>query len=248
MEMKRRGFTLLELVIYVGLGALALGAILSLFMISRSAQQQTYTSSLVSGRVYTALRMLRRDLQETALASIEVYPNANDSAENPGLSMAGAYLGDKPTLEVSAFGAPRWEHTVFYTLKPQTGKTGTLVRWTKNYDTVNLLPQLDLSPPSAIDAATERTLVEDLLLPNLTIENVGEGGSYDSGPQGGLEVSYIRRNNGEAGEETLTTENPRSGDAADNTRLVQVKLKLLRDESHSKPSLFTMVLRVTPRY
>ena len=246
--MRTRGFTLLELVIYAALGALALGAILSLFVISRSTQEQAYTSSLVSGRVYTAMQILRRDLQATALSSIQVYPNTNQSGELPGCALASAYLGDDNELQLNAFGAPRWEKTVFFTLKPKTSLTGTLVRWEKDYSNIDLLPQLDLAPPSGIAQATQRTLVEDVLLPDKTVENVGPGGSYESGKQGGFEVSFIRRAGGEEGEETLTTENPREGDPANNTRLVQVKIKLLRDETRSKPSLFTMTLRVSPRF
>ncbi len=112
MAMRRRGFTLMEIVVYTALGALALFAILTMFFITKSAQQQSYTSSLVSGRVYTALRYLRQDLQETALASIKVYPDSSNIRDPPGMSMASAYLGNGTNPELSICSAvmpSRWK-------------------------------------------------------------------------------------------------------------------------------------------
>lgn len=252
MALTRRGFTLTELVVYGGLSFVVLAVLLSVFVVARRTQQQAYTSSLVGGRTYSAMEVLRRDLQSTALATIEVYPNEGNSSEAPGCSMAYAYAvegDDEGQMSINTYGAPLWQGSVFYTVQKQRGqKVGSLVRWEKKKASQDFLPSLTTIMPSQIELANSRVLVEDVMLPGQTIEGVGDEGQYESGEAGGFQVEFVRRSGGEDGDESLTNVNPRDGDPADNTRLVQVTLKILRDEDTSRPSLYVLKLRATPRY
>ncbi|MGE0491546.1 MAG: type II secretion system protein J [Vulcanimicrobiota bacterium] len=249
MALNRRGYTLIEMVIYIGLFAVAMVTIGSVYILSSRTQKQVYADALVSGRTGSALDVIRKDLQTTALASITAYPNKTSSTEAPGLSMAGAY-DDKRNFVINDYGAPQWDSTVFYTVKKTNAKTGTLYRWQEDVsdkDKLPQLPQLSSMLPSALKD-NSHALLENVLLSNLTIDGVGEGGKFDTGDGGGFEVMFVRREGGEDGTESLTAENPRTQPANGNTRLVQVTLKILRDEGSSPPTLFTQTIRVTPRH
>ena len=67
--MKRRGFTMVELVIYFGLSVMVLGVLLSVLFTGRSNFEATSSSYLVSQDAEAALRWLKSDLQEAALGS-----------------------------------------------------------------------------------------------------------------------------------------------------------------------------------
>ncbi len=245
MAMKR-AMTLIEIVVYFGLFALAAATLTTLFIISSRTQRQVYADALVSGRTASALAVLRRDFQATALASITAYPNASESGERPGVSLASGFNKDGH-FSVNAFGAPQWDANVYYTLEPQTDLTGRLVRWEQEVSSKNFLPQLAPSLPSS-QGTKQHTLLENLLLPNKTIEGVGEGGSYSSDEHGGFEVKFVRREGGPSGTESTSAENPRSQAASGNTRLVEITLRVLRQQSSYPPSLFVQTIRVCPRH
>lgn len=240
----------MELAVYAGLASLALLAIVSLFAISKRTQRHTYSSYLVGGRVASAIRVLRRDFQMTALPSIQAYPNSGDSGERPGASFVSAYSLDKGDFQVNDYGAPKWVKHVFYTIRPDAdAKSGQLVRWEQGIDPVTLLPELASKLPSDITGDDQRVVLENVVLPSVTIDNVGEGGSYTASEWGGFEVKFVRREGGEAGAETLTSENPTtSDDPEDNTRLVDITLRTVSDERSNTPTLYEIKLRVCPRY
>ena len=112
MEVKRysslrRGFTLIEIVIYFGLSAMALGVLVSMFIIASRTQQQTYSQYLVGGSLSSTVHLLRRELQATALSSIKVYSDGT-----PGFSCASAY-DSEGNFSVNGYGAPNWKKHVF---------------------------------------------------------------------------------------------------------------------------------------
>ena len=118
MRHRHRGFTMIELVVYFALSSIVLLTLVGIFKISNRSQQATYSSYLVGGRTYSALSVLRRDLQNTALSAIEAYPQKGSSSEPPGMSCPSpfGFSGDeKGQLQISPHGSPDWQKMVHYT-------------------------------------------------------------------------------------------------------------------------------------
>lgn len=226
MAMKRRGFTLIEIVVYFGLAVVALGVILSIFTVATRTQQQTYSQYLVGGSLSTTVRLIRRELQATALSSI-----MNEEGV-PGFSCASAYDNDgKFTL--NGYGVPNWQKHVFYRLDD-----GALIRWSQDMAEVNMLPS-----PTAIALAEAggngRSVMSGLLPANKAV-----GSLFEASPYGGLEISYVRR---EEGVDSLSKVNPRDSEEYDtHTRLVEVTLRTFEDRS--EPDFSEIRFRVCPRY
>ncbi len=227
---RKGGFTLIEMVVYFGISVVALGVIVSLFTVAQRTQRQTYSQYLVGGSLSSTVRLLRRELQATALASIQVYPQDGGS---PGLSCASAYDSDGK-FTVNGYGVPHWQKHVFYSL----GENGSLSRWKKDIPEPNLLPVKALALPS--DLGTDGSSIMSGLLPaNKAVEGIHEASKF-----GGFEVSFVRRTDGE---DTLTQVNPTdSTDYDSHTRLVQVTIRTLEDRS--QPDFSEITFRVCPRY
>lgn len=246
-----KGATLIELVIYFALSTLVVMTIASVFRIAKSTQQATYSSYLMSGRTYSALTILRRDLQNTALSAITSYPNSSDNGEAPGMSCPSPFGAEgerKGELHVNPYGSPEWKKTIHYTVQKKGNHVGALLRWSKKIETTDLLPLKGTLSPSQVEGDQGKGLLEDVLLANQSISGVGENGQYTTGPEGGFSVRFVRRQGGEDGPESLSAENPSTQAASGNTRLVDVTLKILRDEKRSQPSLYVLKLRACPRY
>ena len=251
MRHRHRGFTMIELVVYFALSSIVLLTLVGIFKISNRSQQATYSSYLVGGRTYSALSVLRRDLQNTALSAIEAYPQKGSSSEPPGMSCPSpfGFSGDeKGQLQISPHGSPDWQKMVHYTVQKTSGKVGSLLRWSSEFKPDNFLPERAPGLPSAIQGDQGNALLEDVLLANQAVTGVGEGGQYTTGPAGGFEIQFVRREGGEAGEESLSSANPRGEDARGNTRLVQATLRILRDQKSSEPTLYVLKIRACPRY
>ena len=230
---KQRGMTLMELIVYMFLAVLACVLLWSFQKITRSTQQASSATYLVNGETETCIDWIRRDVNETALASIQVYPNTGDSTEAPGISMVSnrAFADDeKGKLLVNKWGAPLWDKHVLYTLDFSAGQqTGNLVRWEREIANKNLLPVLAENLPSVGIKDTGRVVLRDVLAPNVTVEGVGPEGQVVTDDFGGFRAQFIRRLGGSDGEEVLTTINPTAGNPRDNTRMLEFELKILQD-------------------
>lgn len=230
MAMKR-GFTLIEMVIYFGLSAVALGLIASIFAVAQRTQRQTYSQYLVGGSLSSTIRLLRRELQATALSSIQVYPESGGTS--PGLSCASAYDQDGK-FTVNGYGVPKWDKNVFYNLDDK----GSLARWTKTMNEQNLLPNRATDPASDLGGDRSSTIMSGLLPPNTTVEDF-----YPASPVGGFEVNFVRRDNGV---DSLSRVNPSDSDQYDtHTRLVEVTLRTYDERQHNFSEIS---FRVCPRY
>ena len=213
MEM-RRGATLIEIVIYFGLSVVALGIIVSMFTVAQRTQRQTYSQYLVGGSLSSTIRLIRRELQATALSSIVNQENA------PGFSCASAY-DNEGDFKVNGYGVPHWQKHVYYHLDT----SGSLIRWNKDIPDANFLPT-----PSSTSPWLAGTAVGDDI--------------YEGSPFGGLELSYVRRENGQ---DSLSKTNPRdSEEYSSHTRLVEVTLRTFEDRS--EPDFSEVTFRVCPRY
>ena len=232
----QRGMTLVELIVYMALAVLA-GVLLWGFQnVTRSTQQATTANYLVSGETQTCVDWIRRDVNETALASIQLYPSAGAPSEAPGMSLVSnrAFAEDtrgKPL--VNSWGAPQWDKHVLYTLDFSAGETtGNLVRWEREIATKNLLPVLADILPSGDAQGRARVVLRGVLAPGVTIDGVGASGEMTTDEFGGFRSQFVRRLGGSDGVEQLTTVNPTAGNARDNTRLLEFELKILQDSDY----------------
>ena len=228
MAITRRGFTLIEIVVYCGLSVVALGLILSLFTVAKRTQQQTYSQYLVGGSLSSTIDLIRRELQATALSSIVVKEGT------PGFSCASAY-NSEGNFVPNPYGAPRWQKNVFYHLE----SGGSLVRWSKEMPPDTFLPLPSTLSPSQVEGSSGRSVMSGLLAPNKAVKGIFEGSPY-----GGLELSFVRR---DEGEDSLSKVNPKdSNDYDKHTRLVEVTLRTFEDRS--EPDFSEVSFRVCPRY
>lgn len=227
---KQQAMSLIELIVYMALAVLA-GVLLWAFQnITKSTQRASTASYLVSGETETCLDWIRRDINETALASIQVYPSTGAATEAPGMSFVSnrSFADSKPL--VNSWGAPQWDKHVFYTLDFTAGEqTGNLVRWEREIANKNLLPVLSELLPSNAAQDKQRVVLREVLAPNQTVSGVGSGGELVSDEFGGFRSQFVRRAGSSGGAETLTTINPTAGHARDNTRLLEFELKILQE-------------------
>ncbi|MFA5506436.1 MAG: type II secretion system protein [Vulcanimicrobiota bacterium] len=228
----QRGMTLTELIIYMALAVLACVLLWSFQKITFGTRQASAATYLVNGETETCINWIRQDVNETALASIQLYPSEGSPSEAPGMALVSnrAYseeLRGKPL--VNNWGAPRWDKHVLYTLDiPSGAQTGQLVRWEREIAPKNLLPVLAEVLPSTFTDRS-RVVLRDVLAPHTTVEKVGREGRIETDEFGGFRSQFVRRVGGSGGEEVLTTVNPTAGNPRDNTRLLEFELKILED-------------------
>lgn len=243
--MKRRAWSLVEIIMYVGVFLLAMLAITSLYTLARRTQDSSNSSILISGPAEVALANLRHELQQTALASVVAYPNPSAPNEAPGLAFASA-LNTK--MDVNAYGVPRWNHHVYYTLVA-TGDVSKLVRWDQPFATMDFLPQLPLAKPSS-QGSKPRTVLDHLVSPNANVLGLLDQPKYKADGFGGFRVQFITRTGGEGGAQGLTSINPskNQANAADITRLLEVELKVCQRSTMGKPDFYIIRFHVAPAY
>lgn len=248
----QRGMTLMELVIAFAL-SIAAGLLLwSVTNILRGSQHAASSSTLVSGETETAIEWLRRDLSESALASIDVFPNAERPDQPPGVAMASNRAYD-PALKgkplVNRWGAPQWDKHVLYTLRREGSEdpTGPLVRWEREMNPKTYLPVSSPVLPNAVDGDKQRVVLRDVLAPNLSGTDFGPEGSGVTDGSGGFRLQFVRRAGNGAGAESLSNENPRRGNPSENTRMLEAELKILQRES-GKPHYYSIKFRVGAFY
>ncbi len=229
---KQRGFTLIEIIVYCALSIAALVVLISMVQVIRRTGDHTYAQYLVSGNMATTIRMIRKELQATSLASITSY--GATSGQAPGFSCVSAY-DDKGEFKLGSYGTPHWQKHVYYTLN----NAGVVTRWTQNIADKNYLPSLAPSVSATPSPDGEsKALMNDALPPNKAVGTHHPASSY-----GGLEVGFVRRN---GATETVVPQNPRdSANPEQNTRLLQVTLRTLEE---SGPNFLEVKFRVHPRY
>lgn len=237
MAMSRRGHTLIELVIYFFLSVAAGLIVLQLFLLAQRSGDRAYATYLVSGNMATTIRMIRKELQATSLASVTSY--GSTAGQAPGFSCVSAY-DDKGEFQLGAYGTPHWQKHVYYTLDNK----GAISRWTTDIADKNFLPTL-AAAPGAPDASTGKVLMQDALPPNQAVGSSKDPDKWHpASSYGGLEVGFLRRDNAS---ETVVPENPRdSTEPEKNTPLIQVIVRLF--EAERGPNFMEIKFRVAPRY
>ena len=254
----RRGFTMIEVMVYVVMAGMASLAVGALFSLGRKFQNTTIAGYLVSGQTDTALRWIRKDLQETALTSITTYPNGSSGAQPPGCSFVSPREpagGPDSTLNTSVYGKPRWVKFVLYSLKDQgDGRRGELVRWELPFTEAqkDFVPHTCATLPNAFtEGKYRRVLLRDVLLPSQKVSNLKGMPDYQTDQNGGFRVQFVQRTGSEAGVETLTTVNPGDNTQAqqpsDHHTLVNVRLEILADDKFY-PTFYQIEFKVHPKY
>lgn len=196
---RRRGFTLVEILIYAFLSLLILATVTALFSTGRGHYQAASTSFLIGKEAEVGLRWIRADLQGAPLTSIRLYPRTGFSTEPPGCSFVSA-RGEDGTLQLSDAGVPLWQRHVFYTLvREGNGNTGSLVRWEKPLAAPAPEPSATAVLPSSL-GGSQRALLRGLAWPGSELEGLGR-----LGPGGGFALRFVRQT--PDGEE-LVEENP----------------------------------------
>lgn len=250
--------TLTELVVYGALASLLLALLASLFVVGRRTSETTTANYFLSRDTETALNYLRRDLQQSALATL-------GSQKTPEVAIWGAsalQLDDTAKLAAGENGNPTWTNQFYYRIVPgQRPFTGALERGVLDSTLIPAAPA-NLGGSSAglavyWDAAPtqwgtqgkqKHMVLNNVLLPSVKLIELGSSGVIDD--YGGLRLRYVRRAGGEGGAETLADANPRSNmaDFASNTKLVEVELKIMTTTSTGKPSYYSIKSRFCPLY
>lgn len=232
---RRRGLTLTEVLIASVL-ALMVGLLgLSLLRLMSKASRETTSSYLISRDLEDFQRILRNDLQQTALASIQVLPLEGKAAPLPSLSCLTCLdAAGKPVLGED--GRPEWSGWVVYRLLASDKGAARLER--RVIRRSGALP--DLCPNLGASTSESRTLLTNLLPPGIAVASAP--------PQStGFQARFVRV--GGQGNYELSDQNPaRSQDPRGNTRLVEVQVSLVEGLESSTPSFLQIPIRVSPRY
>ena len=267
---ERRGFTLIEMIVYMGLSVLLLGLVATFFKVSRRQYEATSSSLLIGQEASLAVQWIRRDLQETALSTIRV---TRDGSSQPGLPAMSfvASTEDKSSrsFKVSRYGTPDWNRRVFYSLTNE----GELYRWDRELEELSFpksfLPLPFLGDPTDQGGAENRKiLLREVMQPNQEIKVDGKDADFPKITEwGGFRIGFVVRD--EAGDEHLVSQNPAqlsemlaedSGASVDSlegqsldvadlraTRLVEVRLALkLKGFRESSPNATILPIRVSP--
>ena len=252
----KRGMTYVEVIIYIALTCVTFMIVGSMFKLAKNSSQTADANYFLNADAETAVSWLRRDLQQSALESIQNYPTAANKTQAPGISLCSA-LDEKNAGRIYANdqGTPYWSNYVYYSLQPLKGNTGKLVRWTQpsNSDPSKMVDTASIAPllPSQIQGKNVRTVHSRVLMPNQQLWGVANpDGKIDE--HGGFALRYVRQD--AAGVETLSDDSPAVFSAKggteykDNTKLLELELKFFTDNSTGKPSFYSLRFRVCPNY
>lgn len=237
--MKRQGgLTLIEIIISSSLGLLVLGVVLSVLFSGRGHFEAASSSYLVSQDAEAALRWIKRDLQETALSSLRVYPNESSPQASPGFTLVSP-RNARNELQFNIHGAPKWSSYITYSL----GSDGVLKRHIEEFD-FRGQPVASSKPPHEVtEQSSSRVVLRQVAQAG---EEMGTAGKLSS--RGGFDLQFVRRN--PSGPEILTSWNPSdvtSGLSLSgrNSKLVQLLLTVkMNNFRASKSSFVQLPIRV----
>lgn len=206
---KRKGYTLIEMIVYMGMAALLLALVAAFFKISRRQYEASSSSYLIGQEATTAIQWVKRDLQETALSTIRITREGSANPGMPSMSMIASGKGDEHRrFAVSRFGTPEWNRHVFYTLD----KDGDLHTWTKPLKDLEtptrFLPKPTLADPSdRSNGDNQKVLLREVMQPNQKVQMDGKDAPF---PQmtdwGGFKAGFVVYD--ADGKEHVISENP----------------------------------------
>lgn len=219
-----KGTTLTELIIYIAIASIVFGIVISVYVFFGKTYRKASSSYDLQSETQTALQWLRKDLTQTGISSITVYPNNDHPNEPAGVSFISAVdpldkpsKGGVPQFNMSRYGVPLWRKYVFYTIIPNsfdasnnfTPRTGRLVRWENEITGYHPLPSPTSVLPSQhnLNPKSVRTIISSVMMPgdpkmkgfdSLYMKN-GDFKENETGAAmwdcGGFRTAFVRRKN-----------------------------------------------------
>lgn len=260
---KKKGFTLIEIMIATFISAIILTVILTIFSFGRKAYDYSEYSHTIAEDTYFAIQWLRKDLQQTSLGTIRSYPNADYQEEKPGASFESAIGVDSGTFELTDFGTPNWSNHVFYRLeesgtqyyKGRNLKVADLVRLEVPIpsDKTGTFPYPTDTLPSNADGKNKRVILRDVIMNGQDLDGNGEKDEYH-----GFRLWFVRKD--KDGKEILSEYNPAQVSSwgnenqrdsltiEGNTELVKIEMTVLQASgSTGEANISSMAFKVMPR-
>ena len=272
----KKGITLVEMMISMFIFIILLGVASGTFIYLNRIYSKSSSSYDVEREMQTGVEQIRRDLMESSLSSIVVYPKGNGII--PGVSMISAEMEevdpsgpDKRYFKVTRYGTPDWSRHVFYTLQrvnvPQAagtsfeGNLANLVRWTLPIDSKTI----DTSYPFPTDVFPShfqqknqppRVILRGIPLPGAPGLHGIDHYTADDKNYSGFQVGFIYLKKGPQGSitgEYLSSTNPCQATDKNltdgTTKLVQVNLtNVFFSERSGKMSANSYSFQVNPRH
>ena len=272
---KTKGYTLMEVIVYMFIATLMLTIITGIFYSMSRSYSHAAASYDVQREVYVAAEQIRRDISQTSLNSIVVYHHEGNN--HPGVSMISAYHDEKIKacvykryFKMSDYGTPDWSEHIFYGVIPREpmrqevgtpfqGKVGDLVRWNLSFDKRDnpLYPFPSEVLPSQYKTKKRpvKVLLRGIPLANAPGIKGMEHFSTDSEDYGGFQVAFIQQekdDDGKVKKETLSSTNPtklKSKKDTDKTsEMVQVNItNIYVSERTGNLSAYSFSFSVFPR-
>jgi hypothetical protein len=259
------GFTLTEIIIASFITLMLMTVVLMVLNVGRRAYDYSAYSFYLTEDTYAATEWIKKDLMQTNLSTIQVYPQKNDPKEPPGISLISAFDPQDGNFKFNDFGRPRWQTHVFYTLVPTNNphgqgdepyKVGQLIRWEMPLSDNSNIPFTSTILPSLIsNLANKRVILHHVLMPGQDVKDLRKLDEF-----GGFRISFVRREYDHSDhntlKETISKINPAnindtsSGNlkTSGNTGLVQVDLVILETSRETgKPNLMDLSFRIKPR-
>lgn len=254
MANRKRAVSLIELLIYTMVAFLIATTALYIFSYARKTSTAASSGFNISQDVVSAIRRLRRDLQESSLQSIRYF----STGSSPQLVMASAH-DDSGQFQISRYGVPQWSRYVCYALLPDTKNIGltSLIRFevsNKFSDHCPAPAAEALKIPAKFSAVAPSVMAAHFSL-GARADGMQEGQLKSSDPDaGGLHVRFIRRDNN--GNETSSPLNPNQNDdtrqpgwSAGSTGLVEVHIQVAEiNGATGKWSVIDLPIRAAPRH
>lgn len=174
------------------LAVILLGIVVRMVTLNRKQMEKPAASFRIQQEVLALQEFLRRDLKETHLSTVRIYPNSDYPNEPPGISMVSNRTLLQDEAMTTSAGHPYWQKTVYYTLEddPDREGTGRLVRMegvTSGLPSTS--PKADSKPPSqaTIDPRRKKVLSRFIVMPNEKLPGLNK----TTTDQGGFEASFI---------------------------------------------------------
>jgi prepilin-type N-terminal cleavage/methylation domain-containing protein len=121
---RKRGFTLIEVLVGIFIGGIILTVIYELFILFGREAERPMASMTIEQSSLTASRWISKDLAETNLQSIRSYPSTANKNVYPALIMESARDINDDKFQMSAFGTPAWKKFVYYQVEKSSTKPG----------------------------------------------------------------------------------------------------------------------------
>jgi type II secretory pathway pseudopilin PulG len=192
MLTRRKAFTLVELVIYMFLMVVLLGIVFRMAIVNRRQMEKPAAGFRAVQTFLSLQSILNRDLQETDLSTVRIYPNPRFPGAPPGMSLASPRGLADDAVKMTPQGGVLWQKIIYYYVMPDPSRPGTgrLVR------KEGLVPGLPSTKPVAsafepsvagFDRGRRRFVATNILLANQEIPQL----KLSLGRHGGFEAVFM---------------------------------------------------------